>query len=308
MPVDIVSGIVCTRNRPDSLRRTVRSLLASQNSRVELIVVDQSDGSEAEEALAPFAADERLRYVRSHVRGKGAAMNEAARCARGAILVFTDDDCEVQSGWMEAMAKVLREQPRVAVLFCNVVAAECNWSEGYVPTYQRRKDRRISSLIQTCTGHGMGAGMAVRRDFVLGLGGFDEEVGPGARFPSGDDWDIAHRALLNGWDVYETADLAVLHHGFRTHAEGRDHVYRDWLAIGAVCAKPIRAGHWTAIALPVWYFAVHALWPPVSDVFRLRRPQGLSRIRGFFDGLLQGARTPVNRRTLLFKPLASRPA
>ena len=47
--------------------------------------------------------------------------------------------------------------------------------------------------------------MILRRDVVLSLGGFDEAIGPGARFPSGDDWDIAHRVLLNGWHVYETA-------------------------------------------------------------------------------------------------------
>ena len=144
--------------------------------------------------------------------------------------------------------------------------------------------------------------MAVRRDVVMALGGFDEEVGPGARFPSGDDWDIAHRALLDGWGVYEAAHLSILHHGFRTLAQGRAHAHRDWLAIGAVCAKPIRAGYVSAIALPAWYFSVHALWPPVHDMLCLRRPRGLSRIAGFCDGFLQGLKTPVDRTTLLFEP------
>jgi GT2 family glycosyltransferase len=136
---------------------------------------------------------------------------------------------------------------------------------------------------------------------VLAFGGFDETFGPGARFASGDDWDISLRALLRGWHVYDTARLSVLHHGFRTLAEGRDHARRDWIAIGALCAKPIRAGHMSAVILPVWFFGAQALWPPLRDVLRLRRPSGLSRIVGFVRGFVNGLRTPVDRKTLVFR-------
>ena len=138
---------------------------------------------------------------------------------------------------------------------------------------------------------------------MLALGGFDEQIGPGARFPSGDDWDIAHRALLKGWEVYETADLSVVHHGFRTFVDGSKHTLRDWIAIGALCAKPIRARRFSAVGLPLWYFSVLALWPPLRDLARLRRPSGRARIVGFVRGFVQGMRTPVDRKTLLFQPL-----
>ena len=68
---------------------------------------------------------------------------------------------------------------------------------------------------------GLGAGMALRREAVLAFGGFDETFCPGARFASGDDWDISLRAMLCGWQVYDTAGISILHHGFRTLAEGR---------------------------------------------------------------------------------------
>jgi GT2 family glycosyltransferase len=143
--------------------------------------------------------------------------------------------------------------------------------------------------------------MAVRRAAVLALGGFDETFGPGARFGSGDDWDISHRMLLSGWHVYETAHLSILHHGFRTFAEGSTHARRDWVAIGALCAKPIRAGYFSAVVVPLWYFSVLALWPPLRDLLRLRRPSGLSRIVGFIRGFVQGLRTSVDPKTLLFR-------
>jgi hypothetical protein len=143
--------------------------------------------------------------------------------------------------------------------------------------------------------------MALRRTEILAWGGFDESLGPGARFASGDDWDITARALLRGWHVYETADLAIVHHGFRTFAEGRQHARRDWIAIGAVCAKPLRAGHWRAVVVPVWEFSVHALWPPLSELLRGRRPSGSARILGFLRGFAEGLTTSVDRETLIFR-------
>ena len=146
--------------------------------------------------------------------------------------------------------------------------------------------------------------MALRREAIIGLGGFDEALGPGARFPSGDDWDIAMRAILRGWHVYETAELAVVHHGFRSFADGRRHSRRDWVAIGAVCAKVFYARRPTAVVLPLWEFGAHALWPPFADLLRLHRPRGLGRIAGFLEGFSDGLRAQLDRATLCYAPPA----
>jgi glycosyltransferase involved in cell wall biosynthesis len=279
----------------------VRSLLQGDDD-FELIVMDQSEGPESGEALGAFKSDGRLRYVRTGARGKGAALNEGIRLATGDVIVCTDDDCEAPAGWITAMARAMESQPRVAVLFCNVLAPPYDPNEGYVPAYQRTTDRRLTSIAQARNGLGLGAGMALRREAVLAFGGLDETFGPGARFGSGDDWDISLRAMLRGWHVYDTAEVSIVHHGFRTLAEGRTHALRDWVAIGALCAKPIRAGHASAVTLASWMFVVQALWPPMRDILALRRPSGLSRIAGFASGFLGGLRTPVDRKTLLFRP------
>src|ERR1700730_17342703 len=112
----VVSVLVCTSNRPGSLLRTVRSLLASDAAHFELLVIDQSDGPESEQALAAFTSDPRLRYVRSRAQGKGAALNEGLRLARGDIVALTDDDCEAPPDWAAGMAQALEEQPTAAIV------------------------------------------------------------------------------------------------------------------------------------------------------------------------------------------------
>jgi glycosyltransferase involved in cell wall biosynthesis len=281
---------------------SARALLDAGNREIEVLIVDQSDGPETEEALVELSSDPRLRYHRSATRGKGAALNEGLQMARGEVVVCTDDDCVAPPGWVPAMADVLASQPTAAIVFCNVVAPPHDAGAGYIPTYVRKDNRLVRSIGATIGGHGLGAGMALRRTPILELGGFDETLGPGARFASGDDWDITARALLRGWHVYETSELTIVHHGFRTFAEGRTHALRDWIAIGAVCAKPLRAGHWKALVVPAWEFSAHALWPPLADLLRLRRPQGVSRIVGFMRGFTNGLFTPVDPDTLLFRP------
>ena len=298
----IVSALVCTRNRPGSIARAVRSLLAADGTDLELIVIDQSDGPETERALAPLTADPRLRYVHTQARGKGAALNEGVRKANGAIVVCTDDDCEAPPGWVKAMADALESQPTAAVAFCNVDPAPHDRAAGYIPAYQRRTSRLVRSVADTCAGHGIGAGMAVRREVILSLGGFDEVIGPGGRFLAGDDWDIAHRVLLRGWHVYETADVSIVHDGFRTYAQGREHTHRDWYGMGAVCAKPLRAGHLGTFILPIWVLGTEAVWPLVRDALRLRKPRGLTRVTSFLRGFARGLLTPVDRKTLLYAP------
>jgi GT2 family glycosyltransferase len=300
----IVSAIVCTRNRPDGLIRSVRSLLAGTSEEFELIVVDQSQGRESQTALARLVSDPRLRYVRSGAVGKGAALNEGFHLARGEIVACTDDDCEVPPDWAVDMARTLENHPSAAVLFCRVTAGPYDSAAGYVPTYERRRDRFLRSIGDCRDGLGLGAGMALRRNAVLALGGFDESFGPGGRFASGDEHDLCHRALLKGWHVYETVDVSVLHHGFLPFAIGRTHTRRDWISAGASGAKLLRSRSLDAILFSLWIFSAYALWPPVRDLLRLRRPRKLARLAGFAEGFVKGLRTPLDKQSLIYKPTA----
>jgi len=274
--------------------------LLSPEEDLELLVVDQSDGPDTENALRSLLSDTRLRYYRSKARGKGAALNEGIRASRGEIIVCTDDDCEAPPGWVVGMARALQSQPSAVVAFCSVIPVPHDKSAGYVPAYELTKNRLLRSVGEICQGLGIGAGMALRRDFAMSMGGFDEAFGPGARFPSADEWDIAMRALLTGHHVFETADLAIVHDGFRTFQEGRAHARRDWIALGAVCAKPLRALHLRAAIVPLWLFSTRAVWPPVADVLNLRKPRGLMRIVAFLEGFGRGLCIAVDPATLRY--------
>lgn len=298
----LVTALICTRNRGSSLTSTVSSILTSTHPNFEILVVDQSTDGETRQALTPFLQDERLRYVHQAAQGLGRARNLGLAEARGEVVAMTDDDCAVPPHWLETMAGIFEDYPQVAVAFCNVNPAPHDSHKGFIPAYQRSGGKLLLNSLDKCAARGIGAGIAVRRESVLALGGFDAMLGAGARFPSCEDGDLAVRALLLGYNVYETDAVAVEHAGFRTWEEGRSLARRDWIAIGAAYAKPLKSGYWRFAVVPAYELGRFALWPPLWDLLRMRKPRGLGRIAAFLQGFVQGWRTPVDPRTLLFRP------
>src|SRR5512147_2834293 len=87
-----ISILVCTRNRPEDLRRCLDSIFANSFTDYELLVVDQSDDGTTADYLGGIT-DPRLRWIPTDSRGLARARNIAIQNAQTGLLAFTDDDC-----------------------------------------------------------------------------------------------------------------------------------------------------------------------------------------------------------------------
>lgn len=294
-----VTALVCTRNRGDSMLAAVESLLRSDYPEFEVLVVDQSTNDDTARAIAPYLECERLRYLRTPTRGLGRARNIGIAAAKYDIVVMTDDDCEVPPDWLRHMAGCF-EHPNVAVAYCNVLAAPHDNRAGFVPDYVRQGEQLLTRVRDKCRPDGIGAGMAIRRPFIEALGGFDEMLGAGARFTAYEDVDIALRALLRGYYVFETDRTAVIHFGFRTLEEGRDLTSRNYYGIGAGLGKLIKCGQWRVLPVVLYVFWHAVVAPCLTHLIRLRKPPVLRRFLGLIRGMYHAMRTPVDRSRLQF--------
>ena len=282
------------------LLRAVDAVIESDYADFELIIVDQSGDDRTRAALAPMLNDARVRYVHSSMRGKGLALNRGLAEAKAEIVACTDDDCIVASDWIGTIVAAFARSPAVAVIFGTVDAGPHDGSTGYIPTYRPAKEHLATSILDDVWVRGLGASMGLRRSAIERIGGFDPALGPGSRFGAGEDWDIAARALLGGFAVLELPGARVIHEGFRSFQDGRDHARRDWYGIGMMCAKPLRRGYWRALVVAARLVAGRALFPPLRDIAHLRRPSGLMRIAAFTQGFARGLRAPLQRDALAF--------
>lgn len=270
--------------------RAVRSLLGATGEPPAIIIVDQSRSDATQEAVEPYLSHDRVRYVRSDSRGLSAARNVGLAVASTEIVGFTDDDCEVDPGMPAALARAFRADPRIAIVFGAVRAAPHDRARGFTPAYPLERTFLATRWTQKHHIEGMGACMAVRKSVCERLGGFDERFGAGSRFKAAEETDLVIRALQQHHFVYETPELAVVHHGFRTHDEGPVLVAGYLYGLGAMYGKHL---HRTPINVLVMMSALAWRWLAGAPVIDLGRPQPkLARLAAFGRGLRAGLAVP----------------
>ncbi|HZT81019.1 MAG TPA: glycosyltransferase, partial [Gemmataceae bacterium] len=107
-----VSVIIATCDRPELLLDCVASILANDFDDFEVVVIDQEPSRLLRQCLAErFPGEARVRYLFVDRAGASRARNEGVRQARGRILVFADDDVEVDRGWLRAYVETFAARP-----------------------------------------------------------------------------------------------------------------------------------------------------------------------------------------------------
>src|SRR2546428_5466695 len=131
----LVSVILPTYNRADTIRRAIESVRNQTLQDWELLVVD--DGSTDDTAgmiAARYAGEPRLKLIRQENQGVSAARNAGMRSSAGKYLAFIDSDDEFLPHHLELESAFLESHPEE-----NMVAVEL-WEdfgrESFVKHYQ----------------------------------------------------------------------------------------------------------------------------------------------------------------------------
>jgi GT2 family glycosyltransferase len=172
-PLPGISVVVITRDRPEHLRRCLKSLAAQSHPPEEVIVVDSSGGPESERISSGSPGARYVRFPRGR-RGMPAARNAGMRLARGEVVAFLDDDCEASPGWLAGLAEACRD-PGVVGVGGRVIDPVVTlgrvrrfltsgepWAE---PDDGDPRPAEVDFL--------QGGNMSFRRDALLAAGGFD---------------------------------------------------------------------------------------------------------------------------------------
>ena len=189
------TAVVATRNRAARLRALLDSLAAQEGVRHEVVVVDDGSTDETPEVIAVAG----VRTVRHETpAGPAAARNAGWRAARAPLVVFVDDDCVAEPGWLATMLAAHRAQPDAVIQ---------GRTEPHPHEIHKHSAFSRSMLVdgpnkwfQTCN-------IAYPRDLLERLGGFDEAF----RYPAGEDTDLAWRAKRQGAPTLYEGGARVLH-------------------------------------------------------------------------------------------------
>jgi len=222
-----VTAAICTHNRPDVLRRALRSLVEQEHAPWEILVIDNAPADDACRVLVEREFPS-VRYVLEAVPGLDFARNRALREASGEVVAFLDDDAVADRGWVAATEAAFATSPALGACTGCVTAlgtgsegerlfeANGGFARGTTPIrLPRDADAhglgRYAPLIAWSISVGSGCSMAVRRKEVVELGGFDEALDLGTALPGGGDLDILWRLLDAGHEVLYDPSVQARH-------------------------------------------------------------------------------------------------
>jgi len=197
-----VSVVVCSFNGAATLEDCLRSLLRLEYPRYEVILVDDGSTDGTTKIAAKFPA---VRYLRQENLGLSVARNAGALAASGEVVAYTDADCVADPLWLTYLVTAMRERGVDAIGGPNVPPPSDGWVARCVAASPGGPSHVM--LDDVLAEHVPGCNMALRRDTLLALGGFD------ARFrQAGDDVDVCWRFLDAGWTIGYAPAALVWHH------------------------------------------------------------------------------------------------
>jgi len=238
-----LSVIICTRNRPEALKKCISRLMQSTDADFELIVVDNApeDDSTAN-AIKTFPA---IRYIREERKGLDFARNAGLQIASHPIIAFTDDDVEVDIDWTMHIKTCFQDRLTMAVTGL-VIPSELKTESQYKfekfwsfnKGYKQIVFDHTFFLNNLACGVpvwdiGAGANMAFRREVFDIVGLFDTRLGAGTSGCS-DDTELWYRVLASGWNCVYLPHIFVFHQ----HRQGKKDFQRQlfYYMRGHVCS------------------------------------------------------------------------
>jgi GT2 family glycosyltransferase len=285
---------VCTRDRPDDLRRCLDALMRLPDDGQELLVIDNCPSTDATRCLVE--GYERVRYVCEERPGLDVARNRALREAQHEIVAFTDDDAAPDPGWLQALLRnfddplVLGVTGLTMPLELETEAQE--WFEHYCPFGKGFERRVFDSTRQSpmATGQvGAGANMAVRRSLLEQVGSFDEALDAGTPTCSGGDHEMFARILAAGYRmVYDPAALSWHRHR-RTWEELRKTFYGYGVGVYAFWTRSLLVEReLSVLRLAVGWLGGEQIPKLVSSFLRRPGSTPLDLIVAELQGCLRG--------------------
>lgn len=163
--VPLFSVVICTHDRAERLPTAMASVLAQTFEDLELVVVDDGSTDGTRDAVGSFE-DGRVRYVWRANGGLSAARNTGIDSARGRYVTFLDDDDGVDPEWLAVFADLV---PDAAVVSCAARVLR----DGRVITVGVDD---LGPAFENYRGLFIAGSFAVRRDVLVDIGGFDEEL------------------------------------------------------------------------------------------------------------------------------------
>lgn len=281
-PLPSATVAVCTRDRPEDLRRCLEALLRLPDDGQELLVIDNSPSTDATwQIVRDYADGSRVRYVREDRPGLDRARNRALREAQHEVVAFIDDDAVADPGWLRALVRSFGDPQVLCVTGLTMPLELETESQEWFERYSRfgrgfiRRVYDMRNLNPLIAGRaGAGANMAFRRSIIDLLGPFDEALDAGTPTRTGGDTEMFYRVLKKGYRIVYTPTALNRHRHRRTWPELRQALHGHGVGVYAFWTRCLLVEREFGVLHIAWDWFWHTQRPALLRSYRKRRQDG----------------------------------
>ena len=267
---------ICTRNRPQDLKKCLDALMKLPADGQEILVIDNNPSTVESKNLVTLYNG--VKYVLETSTGLNNARNRALHEASNEVVVFTDDDATPDSNWLRAMVKNFRSPLVVGVTGLTMpLELETDGQEAF-ESYNpfgkgfKRKVYTSHNRNPLSTGEiGAGANMALRKNVLETVGLFDAALDAGTVTQSGGDHEFFARILLAGYHIVYEPEALSWHRHRRTMLETRKAIHGYGIGVYAFWTRLFLEDKEVGILKFPWYWFSKTQFPNLIKSL-LRRP------------------------------------
>lgn len=228
METQLISFVIATRNRKDSLNRCLTSIRSQSYPNKEILVIDNGSDDGTSEFVRSAFAEVKLFSLPTN-QGAAGGKSIGLREAQGQFIIQLDDDAAFPDTTVcETVLLYFEHNKQVGVLNFNVLNPQTQQTQ---PRAIPRRDKRLL-FADTYCGYFLGMGCAFRTDMLRQVGYYWEKLNPyGA-----EEFDLSYRILEAGHAILWTKEIRICHFesplsrpiGRRAYAETCN---RIWVAL-----------------------------------------------------------------------------
>ncbi|WP_013334394.1 glycosyltransferase [Gloeothece verrucosa] len=286
---------VCTRDRPEDIKRCLEALMNLPDDGQETIVIDNCPSTDITQKIV-LENYPKVKYIREDRPGSSAARNRALKEAKHDIVAFTDDDATPDPNWLRSLVRNF-DDPRVLCVTGQVMPLELEneaqeWFESYSPLGRGFK-RLVFDGIEAHRYHvariGVSANMALHKKLLETVGNFDEILGVGTPTRCGEDHDLFSRILAQGYKIVYDPTALSWHRHRRTWPEMSKTLYGYGTGVYAFWTRSLLVeGELGVLLLPMGWFLNQQLPNIIKSIFKAPNSTPLELLLAEVKGCLVG--------------------
>lgn len=224
------SLILATLGRKEEVRNLLNSISKQTYKNYEVIVIDQNDDNYVYKLYEYYKDKFKIKYIHTSEKGLSKARNLGLKEVEGEIVAFPDDDCEYPSYILEEIVNKLNEDNRYNIITCKSIDKE----KGADSSLKWEKNSQCLSYYNINT---TSISYTIFVKYLsLNHINFDELLGVGGEFGSGEESDMILNLLHKGYLGRYISELFIFH---PIKNSLPDKVYSYALGAGALLNKEL---------------------------------------------------------------------